>query len=45
MITVAVYPPQWLSANDRLHWAEKARRTKTLRAMGFAAWYRAGRPT
>ena len=44
MITVTVYPPCWLSANDRLHWAEKARRTKALRAMGFAAWYKAGRP-
>ena len=45
MITVTVYPPCWLSANDRLHWAEKARRTKALRAMGFSAWHRAGRPT
>ena len=26
----------WLSANDRMHWAEKARRTKALRQIG--AW-------
>ena len=44
-LTVVVPPRWWLSANDRLHWAEKARRTKALRAMGFSAWHRAGRPT
>lgn len=33
-LTFTIPKALWLSANDRLHWAEKARRTKALRAMG-----------
>lgn len=32
----------WLSANDRYHWAEKARRTKWLRQLGWATAHGSG---
>jgi crossover junction endodeoxyribonuclease RusA len=37
MSTVAFTIPAnlWLSANDRRHWADKAKRTKGLRQLGF----------
>ena len=33
-----------LTANQRLHWARKARLTSTLRRRGAFAWWQAGRP-
>jgi crossover junction endodeoxyribonuclease RusA len=38
----AVLNAHWISANDRLHWAEKARRTKVLRQYGHAVALAAG---
>ena len=38
MTTITFYMPQvadWISANDRLHWAKKARLTKTWRDAGL----------
>lgn len=35
MLTILIPASEWLSANDRRHWAEKARRTKALRTRGF----------
>lgn len=33
----------WLSLNQRLHWAEKSRRTKALRSLGYATAGSTGR--
>lgn len=33
-VTFTIPAYLWMSANDRMHWAEKARRTKHLRTMG-----------
>jgi crossover junction endodeoxyribonuclease RusA len=35
-ITFTIPANLWLSANDRRHWAENARRTKALRQLGHA---------
>ena len=35
-LTIPIPPGEWISANDRMHWAEKAKRTKALRARGKA---------
>lgn len=43
-IVVKVHPANYLSANDRMHWAEKARRTKALRSLAAHAWRKAGQP-
>jgi crossover junction endodeoxyribonuclease RusA len=32
-VTFAIPADLWMSANDRMHWAEKARRTRQLRAL------------
>lgn len=45
MIAVTVHPSFILSANQRLHWVERSRRTATLRDTAAAAWIAAGRPT
>lgn len=44
MSELVIYVPQneWLSANDRLHWAEKARRTRELRSRGAVMALRDG---
>lgn len=34
-ITIDVPERLWMSANDRMHWAQKAKRTKALRAIAF----------
>lgn len=34
-LSIDVPPAEWMSANDRLHWAEKARRTKALRQRAY----------
>ena len=36
MTTLVIHVPknEWISANDRLHWAQKAQRTKALRDRG-----------
>lgn len=34
-LTLTIPKQLWLSANHRLHWAERARRTKSLRQMGY----------
>lgn len=44
MIVVKVKSANYLSANDRMHWAEKARRTKVLRQLAQVAWIAAGSP-
>lgn len=36
-ITLEIPDAVWLSANQRLHWAEKARRTRWVRAMARSA--------
>lgn len=36
-IEVSIPTELWLSANQRLHWAPKAKRTRALRAKGFVA--------
>lgn len=36
VITIDVPADLWLSANQRLHWAPKAKRTRELRALGYA---------
>lgn len=38
MTTIAIDVPKslWLSLNDRTHWAEKARRTRALRCLGYS---------
>lgn len=43
-IVVKVRSANYLSANDRMHWAEKARRTKVLRQLGQLAWVDAKSP-
>lgn len=35
-LTFTIPANLWLSHNQRLHWAEKSRRTKALRSLGFA---------
>lgn len=35
-LTIDIPPQEWMSANDRMHWAQKAKRTKALRSR--AAW-------
>lgn len=35
-LTFTIPADLWLSHNQRLHWAQKAKRTKALRAMGYA---------
>lgn len=35
-LTFTIPPDLWLSANDRLHWAPKAKRTAALRLIGWA---------
>ena len=46
MITLTLEVPRecWISSNDRLHYREKARRTKELRAMGATAAAHLHRP-
>lgn len=34
-LTFAIEDALWLSANDRRHWADKAKRTRSLREMGY----------
>lgn len=34
-LTFEIPPELWMSANDRTHWAAKARSTKQLRSLGF----------
>ena len=36
-LTFNISPDLWLSANQRLHWAPAAKRTKALRFMAYAA--------
>ena len=36
-ITVTIPRATWLHANQKLHWAEEARRKRTLRRMGYVA--------
>jgi hypothetical protein len=35
-LTIDVPKSLWLSLNDRTHWAEKARRTRALRCLGYS---------
>jgi len=35
-LTFTIPADLWLSANDRMHWAPKAKRTASLRGMGYA---------
>jgi hypothetical protein len=42
LLDFAIPDALWMSANDRPHWAEKARRTKALRLMGHAVALSAG---
>lgn len=35
-ITFTIPANLWLSANDRRHWADKAKRTRDLRSLGYA---------
>jgi hypothetical protein len=35
-ITFSIPADLWLSANDRRHWADKAKRTRHLRTHGYA---------
>lgn len=44
MISIRVDPSIILTANQRVHWAKKARRTADLRLLAVAAWRRAGCP-
>lgn len=44
MITVRVDPSIILTANQRLHWAKKSRRTADLRMLAVVAWRKAGTP-
>lgn len=44
-LTLEIAPDLWLSANDRPHWAEKARRTKAVRQLAFVAARNAHIPT
>lgn len=41
-LTFAIPADQWLTANDRLHWAPKAKRTAHLRNLGFLVATRNG---
>ena len=41
-LTFTIPRDLWLSANDRRHWADKARRTKQLRQLGRATAIAAG---
>lgn len=34
-LTFTIPPDLWLSANDRMHWAPKAKRTAALRQLGY----------
>lgn len=34
-ITLAIDPADWMSSNRRLHWAQRAKRTKTIRHLAF----------
>ncbi len=36
-VTFTISPDLWLSANQRLHWAPKSKRTAALREMGYTA--------
>lgn len=39
-LTIDIPATEWMSANDRMHWAQKARRTKAVRSR--AAWHAKG---
>ena len=39
-LTFTIPPDLWLSANDRMHWAPKAKATAALRSMGTMTAYR-----
>lgn len=41
-LTFTIPPELWLSHNQRLHWAQKSRRTKELRSLGWAESVAAG---
>ena len=43
-ITIALLPRETLNANQRMHWAAKARLTASLRARATIAWRQAGSP-
>ena len=43
-IAIRLHPAEVLNANQRMHWACKARLTSNLRDWGSFAWNRAGRP-
>ena len=43
-IVIRLHPAEVLNANQRMHWACKARLTSNLRDWGSFAWNRAGRP-
>ena len=43
-IAIRLHPSEVLNANQRMHWACKARLTSNLREWGAFAWNRAGRP-
>lgn len=43
-LTITIHADLWLSANQRLHWAPKAKRTKALREHGYYAAEDAGYP-
>lgn len=43
IITVDIPKALWMSLNDRTHWAEKARRTKALRCLGYSRGGSTGR--
>lgn len=43
-ITLRLHPSEVLNANQRMHWAAKARLTANLRARATIAWRQAGSP-
>lgn len=44
-LTITIPAALWLSANQRLHWAPKAKRTKAIRQLGWHAAVGADLPT
>ena len=43
-MTLDVHSGILMSANRRIHWGDRARRTRALRHLAWAAWVNAGRP-
>lgn len=44
VLAIEVPKALWLTSNGRYHWADKAKRTRLLRAMGKSAAVKAGAP-